>query len=353
MPSLSCCFARIAIELFTRIPKSLFLAAEGPDTSIVDTLRVDALFDITRSFYRIHRQEDDASAPVEAESSKEHLTRVEEVDRSAAQIVRGTGLLYAIIRLCKDSAAQLGLKIVASASDSTTHQTGGERLAAIAMEDVCHILRTAAAYSHDLLHIPELAYCPLPLPSLATEGSEEPRDSELWVPVFIEIVCHSREFSAVNVALSTLLGFVGRGSLAKSVLANDVLPKFVERLWNTLSPKNVSDHYQATQLLYMLRSQLDSRSVERHLAAKLASTDYSLTGQSDYARELAHFAVLWHNLRLIQREGSWATGITHDPLAFSRLLLLVIDNAALSDVASLAGGDHAAGLSRHAAARAW
>ncbi|KAJ2050680.1 hypothetical protein GGI08_005436, partial [Coemansia sp. S2] len=353
MPSLSCCFARIAIELFTRIPKSLFLAAEGPDASIVDTLRVDALYDITRSFYRIHRQEDDASAPVEAESSKEHLTRVEEVDRSAAQIVRGTGLLYAIIRLCKDSAAQLGLKIVASASDSTTHQTGGERLAAIAMEDICHILRTAAAYSHDLLHIPELAYCPLPLPSLATEGSEEPRDSELWVPVFIEIVCHSREFSAVNVALSTLLGFVGRGSLDKSVLANDVLPKFVERLWNTLSPKNVSDHYHATQLLYMLRSQLDSRSVERHLAAKLASMDYSLTGQSDYARELAHFAVLWHNLRLIQREGSWATGITHDPLAFSRLLLLVIDNAALSDVASLAGGDHAAGLSRHAAARAW
>ncbi|KAJ2399650.1 hypothetical protein GGF41_008091, partial [Coemansia sp. RSA 2531] len=78
MPSLSCCFARIAIELFTRIPKSLFLAAEGPDASIVDTLRVDALYDITRSFYRIHRQEDDASAPVEAESSKEHLTRVEE-----------------------------------------------------------------------------------------------------------------------------------------------------------------------------------------------------------------------------------------------------------------------------------
>ncbi|KAJ2874088.1 hypothetical protein GGH93_002679 [Coemansia aciculifera] len=357
MPSLSCCFARIAIELFTRIPKSLFLAtdAEGPDASIVDTLRVDALFDITRSFYRIHRQEDDASAPVETESNKEHLTHVEEVDRSAAQIVRGTGLLYAIIRLCKDIAARLGLKMVASASDSTVHQIGIERLAAIAMEDVCHILCTAAAYSHDLLHIPELAYCPLPLPNLATniESSEEPQDSELWVPVFIEIVCHSCEFSAVNVALSTLLGFVGRGSLAKSVLANDVLPKFVERLWDTLSPKNVSDHYQATQLLYLLRSQLDSRSVERHLAAKLASTDYTLAGQGSYARELAHFAVLWHNLRLIQREGSWATGISHDPLAFSRLLLLVIDNAALSDVASLAGGDHAAGLSRHAAARAW
>ncbi|KAJ2840771.1 hypothetical protein FBU31_000134 [Coemansia sp. 'formosensis'] len=361
MSSLSCCFARIAIELFTRIPKSLFLAtdAESPDASIVDTLRVDLLFDITRSFYRIHRQEDDVSTPLETtESSKEHLTRVKEVDRSAAQIVRGTGLLYAIIRLCKDIAAQLGLKIVASASDSTTaaDQIGTERLAAIAMEDVCHILRTATTYSHDLLHTPELAHCPLPLPKLVTDDKslEAFQHSELWVPVFIEIVCNSHEFSVVNVALSTLLGFVGRGSLAKSVLANDdTLPKIVERLWDTLSPKHVSDHYQATQLLYLLRGQLDSRSVERHLAAKLASSDYSLAGQRNYTRELAHFAVLWHNLRLIQREGNWSTGINHDPLAFSRLLLLVIDNAALSDVASLAGGDYAAGLSRHAAARAW
>ncbi|KAJ2415941.1 hypothetical protein GGI10_001336 [Coemansia sp. RSA 2530] len=360
--SLGCCFARIAIELFTRIPKSLFLAAdaEGPDASVVDDLQVDSLFEITRSFYCIHRREGDASMSLEeAESNKEHLALVEEVDRSVSQIVRGTGLLYAIIRLCKDIAAQLGLRVVASARDTATddgQQAGSERLAAIAMEDVCHILRTATAYSHDLVHIPELARCPLPLPELASKGenSEEASQRELWVPVFIEIVCHSREFSAVSVALSTLLGFVGRESLAKSVLANgETLPKIVERLWATLAPRHVSDHYQATQLLYLLRSQLDSSLVERHLAAKLASSDFSPTGQGDYKRELAHFAVLWHNLRLIQREGNWSTGISHDPLAFSRLLLLVIDNAALSDVASLAGGDYAAGLSRHAAARAW
>ncbi|KAJ2882317.1 hypothetical protein IWW38_005677, partial [Coemansia aciculifera] len=50
---------------------------------------------------------------------------------------------------------------------------------------------------------------------------------------------------------------------------------------------------------------------------------------------------------------SWTSDKYHDPLAFSRLLLLVIDNAALSDVGQLAGGNYAAGLSRHAAARAW
>ncbi|KAJ2486950.1 hypothetical protein IWW37_005432 [Coemansia sp. RSA 2050] len=362
MLSLGCCFARIAIELFTRIPKSLFLAAdaEGPSASIVDTLRVDSLFDITRSFYSIHRREDYPSASLEtADPDKEHLTHVEEVDRSVAQVVRGTGLLYAIIRLCKDIAAQLGLKVIASARDTATNdaqQAGSERLAAIAMEDICHILRTATAYSHDLVHIPELAHCPLPLPKLVpnSKNSEEPPQRELWVPVFIEIACHSREFSAVSVALSTLLRFVGRKSLARSVLANDeTLPKIVERLWATLSPRHVPDHFQATQLLYLLRGQLDSSLVERHLAAKLASSDFGLMGQSDYTRELAHFAVLWHNLRLIQREGNWSTGISHDPLAFSRLLLLVIDNAALTDVASLAGGDYAAGLSRHAAARAW
>ncbi|KAJ2336384.1 hypothetical protein GGI00_000861, partial [Coemansia sp. RSA 2681] len=289
------------------------------------------------------------------DSHEECLTRVEEVDRSAAQIVRGTGLLYAIIRLCKDIAAQLGHRIVASSADNGTTptcRTGSERLAAIAMEDVCHILRTATTYSHDFLHIPELAHCTLPATEQVGGGN-----SERWVPVFIDIVCGSREFSAVNIALSTLLEFVARGSLTKCVLANaDTLPKVVERLWDTLSPKHVSDHYQATQLLYLLRGQLDSHGVERHLAAKLASADYSLAGQNQYARELAHYAVLWHNLRLIQREavGGWLGDKgQHDPLAFSRLLLLVIDNAALSDVALLAGGDYAAGLSRHAAARAW
>ncbi|KAJ2745082.1 hypothetical protein GGI20_002456 [Coemansia sp. BCRC 34301] len=286
MESLSCSFARIAIELFTRIPQSLFLA-----TPVVEAVSVDMLFDTTRSFYSAHRHEE-----------------------SEALIVQGPGLLYVIIRVCKDIVAQLG-----------------QQQQVVGLEDVCHILRTAAAYSHDLV---------------ATAGSSEP-----WVGVFIDIVCDSCEFSAVNVALSTLLEFVRRGSLDRSVLANsDTLGKFVERLWATLSPEYVADHYQATQLLWQLCGQLDARSVERHLAAKLASSDYSEAGQSTYSRELAHFAVLWHNLWLVHR----TQGDNHDsPLAFSGLLLLVIDNAAPPDVARLGGGDYAAGLERQAAARAW
>ncbi|KAJ2007301.1 hypothetical protein GGI04_001560 [Coemansia thaxteri] len=365
---LSCCFARLAIELFTRIPKSLFLGneSESSDTSSLDSLPVDSLFEITRSYYHIQRSESGAAIPAEvgaADSRQGNQAGVEEAEKSAAQVVRGTGLLHSIIRLCKNISAQLGLQIVAiNTSDAATQQNSSERLAAVAMEDICHLLRTATSYAHDFLHLPELSHCALPLPVLAADKTgvnnslialEQPCHQELWVPVFIEIVCRAREFGAVRVALSTLLEFVGQNSLDKSVLVNgDTLPKFVDRLWDALSPRHARDHHQASQMLYQLRSQLDSRIVERHLAARLVCAEYSPTGQDTYSRELTHFGILWQNLRLVQNEATWPSG-SYDSLAFSGLLLLVIDNVELSDAGLLAGGDCAAGLARHAAARAW
>ncbi|KAI7822798.1 Dopey, N-terminal-domain-containing protein [Kickxella alabastrina] len=362
--SLGCCFTRLAIEMFARIPKSVFVgdtgddghdngndevevSADGSAAGIVGSLNIDTLFDTTRSFYRVHRSESIDS---------NHSKSVDEVERSAAKVVRGSGLLYAIIRLCKNIAAGLGLHIVSqTTSDDATADS--ERLAVVAMEDICHILQTATAYSQDFMHLPELAQCTMPLPELSPAG-QQPVHADLWVPTFVSVICHSREFSAIKVTLGTLLQFVERKSLARSVLLeHNSLTKFVKRLWDTLSPETTTCHFQATQLLYQLRSRIDARTVERLLAGRLAEFN------GNYARELARYSVFWNNMRLIQREAQFSTNDTYDPLVFSRLLLLVLDGTMLSDDwatagidADCAGGDGdnvISALSRQMASQAW
>ncbi|KAJ1644296.1 hypothetical protein LPJ64_004018 [Coemansia asiatica] len=318
---LVCCFTRLAIELLTRIPKSVFIddsevaeetAADGC-ARIVATLDVSALFGTTRSFYRINRIDQERSSSGDS---------IEQVERSAAEVVRGSGLLYSIIRLCKNISAHLSLFIVhVATSQKDTSKT--EKLAVLATEDICHVMKQAVTYSRDFMELPELSRCTLPLPEPAPYGQYQIAHPDLWVPAFISVVCQANDFGALKISLLTLLQFVECGALQKSVfLENDTLANFVQRLWSSLTPDRAAENFQATQLLYMLRNTVDAQVVERLLASKLANLD------SSYSRELSRYSVFWHNMRFTQRKYEYGSenGI-FDPLAFSRLLLLVLDGA--------------------------
>ncbi|KAJ2558721.1 hypothetical protein EV175_000661 [Coemansia sp. RSA 1933] len=349
---ISCCFTRIAIELFTRIPKSVYVEETDDPSAIAGSLDVGSLFEVTRSFYNMHRSENS-----NAQAAK--------VEKDAAQVVRGAGFLYAISCLSKGIAAHLGIHIV---NDLRRHQ----RLVSAALEDVCHVMRTVSVYAADLLDAPGLVACAAPLPDarLLDPGDVEAavaliRDSanrDGWVPVFIALVSRTDEFTALSVALGTLLAFVDRGMLPKTALVdNNNLAKFVERLWVSLSSENLHDHFQTALLLYQLRSKIDAPGVERHLAGKLACGSYILSEScGEYAKELARYSIFWRNFRVIQRDSvRWdSAAASHDTLAFSRLLLLVLDYAApLDSSACMAGNlgssDPSSALSRHMESRAW
>ncbi|KAJ1799857.1 hypothetical protein LPJ59_001537 [Coemansia sp. RSA 2399] len=347
---ISCCFTRIAIELFTRIPKSVYIEEADDPNAIADALDIGSLFDVTRSFYNMHR----------SESSNNHTVNVE---RDAAQVVRGAGLLYAINRLSKNIAAHLGIHIVYGSNDHHRHR----RLASAALEDVCHVMRTVSAYAADLLSAPDLVACASSLPAIdlpdvgdvkaavALIGDHGSQD--MWVPVFIALVSCTDDFAALSVALSTLLAFVERGMLTQQALVDDNnLTKFVERLWASLSSENLHDHFQTTLLLYQLRSKIDALGVERYLAGKLACGSYIQANSScEYAKELARYSVFWRNLRIIQRDSvRWDNeAASRDTLAFSRLLLLVLDYAAPLDSTLIGTNKSSSALSRHMESRAW
>ncbi|KAJ1945680.1 hypothetical protein EC988_005702, partial [Linderina pennispora] len=143
----------------------------------------------------------------------------------------------------------------------------------------------------------------------------------------------------MDVALSTLLDFADHKSLPVSTLADpSTLHPFVEKLWNSLKPENMPNHFRASQLLYQLRKQVDARGVERQLAGLLGATSLE---DNEYSDELSRYSVFWYNLRMIQREVD-----DYDPLTFARLLLLVLDNVT-------AAGDSMADLQRHMASKAW
>ncbi|KAJ2849920.1 hypothetical protein GGI22_005451, partial [Coemansia erecta] len=352
---ISCCFTRIAIELFTRIPKSVYIEEADDPNAIADALDIGLLFDVTRSFYNMHR----------SENSNSHTVNVE---RDAAQVVRGAGLLYAISRLSKNIAAHLGIHIVYDSHGHRRHR----RFASAALEDICHVMRTASAYAADLLSAPDLVACASSLPAIGIPDTGDVNAAvaligdhggqDMWVPVFIALVSCTDDFAALSVALSTLLAFVERGMLTKrALIVDNNLTKFVERLWASLSSENLHDHFQTTLLLYQLRSKIDAIEVERYLAGKLACGSYVQTNSfCEYTKELARYSVFWRNLRVIQRDSiRWDNEATsRDTLAFSRLLLLVLDYAAPLD-STLVGTNESlslsssSALSRHMESRAW
>ncbi|KAJ1730347.1 hypothetical protein LPJ61_003061 [Coemansia biformis] len=325
--SISCCFTRTAIELLTRIPKPVFASNsdERPPLSAETggALDVDALFATARAFYQAQRPGDGA----ETENAAE-------IERSAAAIVRGPGLLSAVIRLSKGVAARLGALIAADGPADLA------RMGVVALEDTCHILRTAAAYACDLLGAAGLASCQLPLPEYSAAHGTIPEHADAWAAVFVVTVPLAGEFAAVDIALSTLLEFVERGLLPRTTPVGGCrLEAFVERLWQFLEPEHAAHHFRAAQLIVQLRNQTDASVVEQYLARKLACADSS----DRCTAELARYAVFWRSLCLIQRESQWGSG--HDPLAFARLLLLVLDGAAPHDVCQE--------ISQHSASRAW
>ncbi|KAJ2697412.1 hypothetical protein FB645_005930 [Coemansia sp. IMI 203386] len=347
---LVCCFTRLAIELLTRIPKSVFIddsevvaeTAENGCARIVATLDIGTLFDTTRSFYRLSSS---SSRSEHVDSKTGDL--LEQVERSAAEVVRGSGLLYSIIRLCKNISAHLGQFIVDAATTGEEKATGTERLAVLATEDICHVMKQAVTYSRDFMDLPELSRCTLPLPPDTQQQMAHP---DAWVPAFISVVCRANEFGALKVALLTLLQFVEHEALPKSALLdNGSLTSFIQRLWNSLTPDRAAENFQATQLLYMLRNTVDTQAVERLLASKLAGIDNS------YTHELSRYSVFWHNMRFIQRkyEHSPEHNI-YDPLAFSRLLLLVLDGASPGTDLGMAVDEYAACvLAQQTASQAW
>ncbi|KAJ2716111.1 hypothetical protein H4R19_000830 [Coemansia spiralis] len=298
-----CCFTRTAIELLTRIPKSVF-ASDGDNDGDADTHDADAIFAIAHAFYRAQQPGGTAEADAAAE-----------VERAAATLVRGPGLLRAVLRLSKSVAAHLGAHISVDG--------GAGPVRTMALEDACHILRTATAYACDLVESVDLAACRLPLPEHPASAGAPPEHSDAWAAVFIAMVPRASDFATVNVALSTLLEFVGRGLLPRTgPMGGCRLEAFVERLWQCLEPEHAVHHFRAAQLIVQLRNQTDAHVVEQHLARKLACAD----GSNGYTEELARYAVFWRSLCLIQRESQWGEG--HEPLAFARLLLLVLDGAA-------------------------
>ncbi|KAJ2188091.1 hypothetical protein EV181_002407, partial [Coemansia sp. RSA 532] len=262
--ALCCGFTRTAIELLTRVPTAVF--AEGHADGTQD---VESLYETTRAFYSMQR----------ADSTEGDTAAVEQ---SAAKVVRGTGLLYAIIGLSKRVAAKLGAHVAAGPASPA---------AVVGLEDICHILRTATAYSRDF----------------AGDELSADNNNDEWTSVFAQVVTNAADFGAVDATLSTLLELVDRGMLQRQAVIGP-LDAFVERLWATLSTEHAGSHVRAVQLLCLLRNQADA-AVERRLAAKLAGTDF--------VAELPRYAVFWRCLRMIE----------HDTLAFVRLLLLVIDNA--------------------------
>ncbi|KAJ1666243.1 hypothetical protein IW140_003231 [Coemansia sp. RSA 1813] len=356
---IGCCFTRIAIELFTRIPKSVYIEEIDDPAATAEAPDIGSLFEVTRSFYNMHREE--------GESSKSHAAA--EVERDAAQVVRGAGLLCAINRLSKSIAAHLSIHIIYDSRTPQSHR----RLASAALEDVCHVMRTVSVYAADLLDAPNLVTCDSMLPNLvdlldtsdvktAVALVREDGYQDMWVPLFITLVSCTNEFAALSVALSTLLAFVERGMLARKVLVDDNnLTKFVERLWASLSSENLNDHFQTTLLLYQLRSKIDAPGVERYLAGKLACGSYIQTDKcGEYAKELARYSVFWRNLRVIQRDSvRWSNdAASRDTLAFSRLLLLVLDYAAPLDSTSMTSDPGlnetlSSALARHMESRAW
>ncbi|KAJ2824204.1 hypothetical protein IWW50_003440, partial [Coemansia erecta] len=289
--ALCCGFTRTAIELLTRVPTAVFAdnaesSSEGGEgAGRVHFEDVGSLYETTRAFYGIQRSSGSGDAGDAAA-----------VERSAAEVVRGAGLLHAIVGLSTRVAARLGA-FVADNPASTA--------AVVGVEDICHILRTACAYAR----------------GSASSGVIGDASDAAWVAVFARVVTHAADFGAADAALSTLLELVENGMLQRQAVTCH-LDAFVERLWAALSAEHVGSHLRAAQLLWLLRCQADA-GVERLLAAKLAGPRF--------VAELPRYAVFWRSLRAIE----------HDTLAFARLLLLVIDNT------------RDAPLEQQSAARAW
>ncbi|KAJ2806319.1 hypothetical protein H4R20_001732, partial [Coemansia guatemalensis] len=265
-------FTRTAVELLARVPQAVFAEGAGTYTHV----DADALFGTVCAFY----------------GARTHS------DTAAADIIHGAGLVAAIAQLSQRVARQ-----VAAMNEQA------------ALEDVCHILRTTAAYACDVARAP--AAC-------AADGA--------WVAALAAAVEHG-QLAAACEALATLADFAERGLLeTPTLLGSGRLAIFVGRMWAALASAQPASHARATRLLWRLRV-LDAVGVERLLAARLSARG------ADFAPELARFAVLWHGLP--RRDAS-------DALAFARLLLLTLDAAAPCD---LCAGP--AALRRHAAARAW
>ncbi|KAJ1722421.1 hypothetical protein LPJ53_003147 [Coemansia erecta] len=310
-------FARLAVELFARIPKAAFAAEDEGAGAGVAAVDVGGLAATTRAFYRLHGAPaaDDAAA----------------VEQAAAAVVRGPGLLHAAIQLAKRAGAHLARRLARPAAASAA--------AAAALEDTGYVLQTAAAYAQDLVGRADLA---------RSEGA-----SDGWALALVAVAQGGGSgFAAQRVALDTLLAFVERGLLGRHVLrADGRLAAVVGRLWARLDAAHTGWHVPATRLLWRLRRLVDAEQVERLLAGKLtAAAAAGGQGGQAYARELARYAALWRSLR-----GLRLLETADAPLAFSRLLLLVLDDVDVPLV-RWAGGEEdeaAAALGRGALAQAW
>ncbi|KAJ2846825.1 hypothetical protein IWW36_004164, partial [Coemansia brasiliensis] len=289
--ALYCCFTRMAIELLTRVPTSVF--ADPGSQKDISSIEIHNMFETAHAFYST----DNANGG--SDSKTENVV---------AKVVQGTGLLYTIIGLSSSIAEQLGLHAISEKASES---------AVVAVEDICHILRTATTYVGDFYSSNH---------DLISQLQSIRKDS--WVLNLTKVVTDAKSFAVVDAALSTLLELTKQNLLQQQAIASK-LNAFVERLWTALSADSASSHFRAVQLLCLLRRQTDACMVERTLAAKLS--------EPSFICELPRYTAFWRNLRLAEH-----SRIDSDALAFSRLLLLVLDNAHSNEK-----------LERQSAARAW
>ncbi|KAJ1870875.1 hypothetical protein LPJ55_004307 [Coemansia sp. RSA 990] len=286
--ALYCCFTRMAIELLTRVPTSVF--ADPGNQKDVGSIDTGSIFETAHEFYSADGRSDS------------------KVEKEVAKVVQGAGLLSTVIGLSSSIAEQLGLYVVSEKASES---------AVVAVEDICHILRTATTYAGDFYGDNS---------DFTAQIQIIQKDS--WASNLAKVVTDAKSFAAADAALSTLLELSKQKLLQQQAIANK-LDVFVERLWAALSADSASSHFRSVQLLCLLRRQTDACTVERTLAAKLSGPHF--------VSELPRYTAFWRNLRLVEHGR-----IDSDALAFSRLLLLVLDNTHSSEK-----------LERQSAARAW
>ncbi|KAJ2450431.1 hypothetical protein EV183_004307 [Coemansia sp. RSA 2336] len=286
--ALYCCFTRMAIELLTRVPTSVF--ADPGKQKDIGRIDISSMFETAHEFYNADGGSDS------------------KVESEVAKVVQGTGLLSTVVELSISIAEQLGLYVISEKASES---------AVVAVEDICHILRTATTYVGDFYGGNH---------DFTAQLQSIQKDS--WASNLAKVVTDAKSFAAADAALSTLLELSRQKLLQQQTIANK-LNSFVERLWAALSADSASSHFRAVQLLCLLRQQTDACTVERTLAAKLS--------EQHFVSELPRYTAFWRNLRLVEHGR-----IDSDALAFSRLLLLVLDNTHGSER-----------LDRQSAARAW
>ncbi|KAJ2161800.1 hypothetical protein GGF46_001222, partial [Coemansia sp. RSA 552] len=280
-----CCFARAAAELLARVPQAAFADQTASDHSGSDPGYTDsaALLAAIRSFYAaadVDDTDDDALSP-------------------PSLPVRGPPLLAAVLHLAKRAVSDLAAPVDRDQSPNRDEddQIHSDEVAAIALEDACHVLRTATAYACDVLAIPALA-----------------RGDDAWPALAAQRVLDTNApFAAVDAALQLLLDYAERSLLPDRQAFTAQVPKFADRLWAELDPARPAAHTRATFLLCRLRA-LDSdacAAVEQRLASKLVDPGN--------VSELPRYGVFWHCLPDCP---------PHDALAFSRLLCLTLEGAA-------------------------